>query len=237
MTGRYSENFPDKFIKNVEVSDRFFEPSSEGERLAEILHDRGMNIGVGLSLALQAGLSIVSSEPHNLEFNPEDRQIFGSRAKTAEWLDAGKLVVSINELAIAGKSILLAYTRLGSEPSEHLPRADVLMQPRISLRGKAASEKIKTTTSRTFDVGSMVLAAAALVSTEKYGVHSSRLRAESWLSDRATCQMIEQAGFEKQVEIPAQRKTLRGPATNPENDALVPRQVDDRRVLFTLPRQ
>lgn len=199
----------------------------------------GLRVTVGLDDATLAGIAAAASEPHIVEFCPNDRSRFADPAAGRTWMAKGRGLVAVT----TPDGALLAYGWSGIERNAHLPGADVTTAYRVTAAGQREARRVRAVVPG-FRLGMVLGDLVVATAVHVWGAPADQVSLETWRSNTGARQLYADLGFVQVHDAPDHpdvRPTLQpvgavvaGSVVRADPDRPGRHLVDDARCFYVL---
>jgi ribosomal protein S18 acetylase RimI-like enzyme len=190
--------YPTQMVERAHVLDDDLALGVRGDALRS-LHAAGLRAAIGLDEPTLAGIAAAASEPHIVEFCPNDRTRFADVAAGRMWMAKGRGLVALT----AADGALLAYGWSGRERNDHLPGADVTTAYRVTARGQLEARRVRVADPR-FRLGLVLGDLVVATAVHVWGAPPTDVSLETWRSNAGARRVYADLGFARVSEAPDQ---------------------------------
>lgn len=190
--------YPTEMVERVAALDAATTAlGSRGDAALASLHVAGLRASVGLDGPTLTGITAAATEPHIVEFCPNDRSRFADLAAGRKWMSKGRGLVTLSTASGA----LLAYGWSGRERNAHLPGADVTTAYRVTAQGLAAARRVRAT-DPAFRLGMVLGDLVVATAVHVWGAPAAEVSLETWRSNTGARWLYADLGFAQVPEAP-----------------------------------
>ncbi len=188
--------YPTEMVERAQVLD---DDLALGPRHGALrsLHAVGLRAAIGLDEPTLTGIAAAASEPHIVEFCPNDRTRFADLAAGRAWMAKGRGLVAVN----TADGALLAYGWSGRERNEHLPGADVTTAYRVTARGQREARHAREVDPG-FRLGMVLGDLVVATAVHVWGAPAAEVSLETWRSNAGARRLYADLGFVQVPEAP-----------------------------------